>query len=61
MDHIFKAWDSFIDDLFSDTYILSLSITELLLLNSQCVGVVKEVNNNRLPGLKSALTINETL
>ena len=39
-----KALDSLTDDLFSDTHTLSLST---LILNSQCVGVTKDVNNKR--------------
>ena len=37
-----QARGSFIVDLFSDTHILSL-----IILNLQCVGVDKEVNNKR--------------
>ena len=47
-DQSYKAWVSFIVDLFSDIHKLSLS---MLILNSQCVGVAREVNNKRAPGL----------
>ena len=43
-----KALSSFNVELFSNTQKLSLSI---LIPNSQCVGVAKEVNNKRAPGL----------
>ena len=41
-----KLWDTNIGDLLSDTYTLSLIIPRL---NSQCVGVAKEVINVRVP------------
>ena len=43
---LYKLWDSNIGDLFSDTYTLSFCI---LILNSQCVGVAKEVSNIKVP------------
>ena len=50
------GWDSLIAVLFSDTNTLSLS---LLLLNSQCVGVAKKVNNKTVLGLPWYLSQDE--
>ena len=45
-----KAGSSFIVDLLSDTHTLSLHV-----LNPQCVGVAKGVNNKRVQGLTLTL------
>ena len=43
-----KAWDSSIIDLFSDTHTLGIQYEYS---QTQCVGITKEVNNKRAPGL----------
>ena len=44
----YNAWDSFILDLFSDTYRFSIQYEYT---QTQCVGVAKEVNNKIVPSL----------